>query len=303
MDMRIMNEMAEVAAGIRKEKPKLVEMAEQMIMCQRGIDFIKLNASKIGTEMLAGNMRGLKEATETIRSMLANGEATQLEVDDAMAKAQDVFNAQDADRRAVLSAWAKENPGSTTMSAGGPEHQRLYDKVAAKPPSALDETSVDKRSCAWCGKAAGAKLLKCSGCAKAHYCNRECQKAAWKGHKAACMLAQDGQPGESIPAKAPELPLTWEQLEVHGAGICANGKVLEVRIMEDQSVMRQVFLCKDRVGVVRRIAAYTDSGRIPKIKVGKILRWTNPRFHFFMDGSSGARIEETDLVNIKVKSQ
>jgi len=72
--------------------------------------------------------------------------------------------------------------------------------------------------------------------------------------------------------------------------------------MKDGSIMRQVFECQDRVGVIRRIAAYTNSKMIPSAAPGKLLRWKNPRFHWFMDGSSGARIEEEDLKYITVST-
>ena len=58
--------------------------------------------------------------------------------------------------------------------------------------------------------------------------------------------------------------------------------------------------CKDRDGKVLIIAAYTDSRTIPGIASGKILRWKNPRFHWFLDGTSGCRIEQSDLSNITV---
>ncbi len=63
---------------------------------------------------------------------------------------------------------------------------------------------------------------------------------------------------------------------------------------------RQVLECKDRVGVVRRIAAYTDSRGLPGAAEGMVLRWRNPRYHYFMDGSSGARIEEEDMCNVTI---
>ena len=72
--------------------------------------------------------------------------------------------------------------------------------------------------------------------------------------------------------------------------------------MSDISFTRQVFECKDRVGAVRRIAAYTNSNTIPGAATGKILRWKNPRFHYFMDGSSGAKIFEDDLSQISILS-
>ncbi len=38
----------------------------------------------------------------------------------------------------------------------------------------------------------------------------------------------------------------------------------------------------------------------PGLALGKVLRWRKPRFHYFMDGSSGARIEDEDVANITV---
>jgi hypothetical protein len=36
-----------------------------------------------------------------------------------------------------------------------------------------------------------AALLLCSGCRAVWYCDRECQKGDWKGHKAGCRTAQE----------------------------------------------------------------------------------------------------------------
>ena len=72
--------------------------------------------------------------------------------------------------------------------------------------------------------------------------------------------------------------------------------------MLDESVMRQVFQCKDRDGISKRVAAYTNSGGISGMAPGKMLKWKNPRFHWFVDGSSGARVEEEDLGNVTIAS-
>ena len=115
---------------------------------------------------------------------------------------------------------------------------------------------------------------------------------AWKAHKIECVKWEKARDPKT-------LDLTWEQVEAH-AGSPVLGRTLEVRAVLDESMMRQVFQCKDRVGAIRRVAAYTSSRRIPGLKQGSVLRWKNPRFHFFMDGSSGARIEEEDLQDITV---
>ena len=69
----------------------------------------------------------------------------------------------------------------------------------------------------------------------------------------------------------------------------AEGKYIEVRALIDESITRQVFLCRDRVGQVRRIAAYTDDKTIPNLEPGRVLKWVNPRFYWFLDGGSGGR--------------
>eukprot|EP01034_Spumella_vulgaris_P024662 gene24662-31031_t len=197
---------------------------------------------------------------------------------------------------AIKNAWAKQNPGKTTMEFGGEDTQKLYDQFAAAPPSAgIDRT--DKLTCGYCGKSSAERLMLCSRCKCVAYCDKECQTAAWKGHKKVC------KPKEATPSadgtKQPKLPLTWEQLEAFG-GVPAEGKTLEVRIMNVMQITRQVFECKDRVGAVRTIAAYTDSRQLVGAEAGKILRWKNPKYHWFMDGSSGARIEQEDLKNVTV---
>ena len=47
--------------------------------------------------------------------------------------------------------------------------------------------AIAGRRCAHCHAAQGTtKLLVCSRCSLAYYCSRDCQKAAWKGHKREC---------------------------------------------------------------------------------------------------------------------
>ena len=100
--------------------------------------------------------------------------------------------------------------------------------------------------------------------------------------------------------KKKKLPLTWAQLESYGHLVDATGQTLEVRAIKDASFMRQVFDCKDRVGDIRKLAVYTTAGRLEGLAPGVIVRWKNPRFKFFMDGSSGARVEDHDVANITI---
>jgi hypothetical protein len=72
----------------------------------------------------------------------------------------------------------------------------MYKLVAARKvgPSIADLTDKeisDARKCWACSKAedpsqVGGKLLVCKRCRTAYYCSKECQRAAWKEHKASC---------------------------------------------------------------------------------------------------------------------
>merc|ERR1711871_1446385 len=157
--------------------------------------------------------------------------------------------------------------------------------------------------CNWCKKSSHKELRLCSRCKSASYCNRQCQRAAWKGHKKECnkkvqsTTTTAGKPKTKMGGK---LPLTWGQLEAYGIGIPATGEILEVRAIVDNSFMRQVFECKDRAGIVKNLAIYTDNGQMEGLSTGCILRWKNPRFHHFLDGSTGARVEDDDVSNIEI---
>jgi hypothetical protein len=301
---------------LHRPQTEVEKLAEQFVMCEKGLAYIKLNKMD---DPGGGNAKGLAEAKAGIQKLLQSGQTKQGEVDNAMRKYRDKSEASDAELRAVQQEWSKANPGKTTMEFGGEETQKLYDKVAAKPPSATAAV-VDNRTCSWCGTSSGVrKLLSCSGCHAAYYCNQECQKAAWKGHKPACKKAQSAAASDAAAAAAPataaaadssvakpkksKLPLTWAQLEAFGHGVPAQGKTLELRVMEDESFARQMFQCKDRVGAVKRIAVYTSNRTLPGLASGKVLRWRHPRFHYFVDGSSGCRVEDEDVPNITLSNE
>jgi len=74
--------------------------------------------------------------------------------------------------------------------------------------------------------------------------------------------------------------------------------------VRDSSLVKKVMDCKDRTGMVKRIAAYLptatefqDWWRVVLLDAG------NPRFRWFMDGSSGAKIVKRDLANIAIVSK
>jgi len=217
--------------------------------------------------------------------------------------------AREAELRATASEFRKENPtGPAVLNVGSADYARLHEKVASKPLSATkaDAYRDNARTCSYCGRSHAAKIKRCSRCQKAAFCDEGCMKAAWKGHKLVCEPAANPGPesqesgSRTGKGSSTRRLLTWGQLEVLG-GAPAIDQAIEIRAVLDESHFgRQVFGCKDRDGSMRRVAVYTNSRRIPGLEQGCMLRWKHPRYHWFLDGSSGARIEEGDLANITV---
>ena len=295
LDFRLVNEHTEAHKGLRKAPSRAETLATDRENVLAGIKYLRQqDAATLASREaefpefgLKFHEEKLKEVEAELRELKSSGEDT----DDAVAKASEKHTSQDAERDAVVAAWAKEHPGQTSMEFGGADTQRLFDQFAAAPPSA-SSVAPDVRTCDYCKKASDVKLDLCGRCRKVAFCGKECQRAAWKAHRLVCTPTDEW-------TKRKQLELTWAQVEAHG-GAPVSGKTLEVRAIVDQSVTRQVFLCKDRVGASKRVAAYTQSRAIPGLAPGCVLRWKNPRFHTFIDGSSGARIEDADLENITI---
>jgi hypothetical protein len=287
-----MNEMTEAQAGLRKPPSKVEELAEEKIMLQRGIAFMMQQPPSTRHSMrdnLEYQNKELARVEKELKKLKAEGKSG--EIKEAIAAQVEVARAQDADLQSLTQAYAKKHPGATSFEVGGKETQELYDQFVAKPPSSKEDQTSDPYTCSYCRKNHTKELPSCSRCKKQAYCSRACQKTHWKSHKKEC------QPVDTVPEGA--LPLTWAQLEEFQF---AEGKKLELRYIQQEPGigMRLIALCKDRAGVIKRVAAYTNSRDIPGFTPGKVMIWKNPRFHFFMDGSSGARIEDQDLANITI---
>ena len=90
-------------------------------------------------------------------------------------------------------------------------------------------------------------------------------------------------------------------LRERGDALCQVLEELTEAAIAGQPTLIHCAHGKDRTGVVRRLAVYTSSRSLPGLSTGAVLRWKNPRFHYFMDGSSGARIEDGDVANIQIE--
>lgn len=283
----IQNRMAEERAGVRKPKTEVEEVADRWALCTYALQGMEQMRPRPNEAVFEQNREYLNEADLKLKRFQAAGE----DVQPAMRKALEAQHVQKMETEALMQAWSKKNPGERVFEVGGKETQELYDNVVAGPSA--NNKKAEKFTCNYCGETSTKKLNLCGRCRKVSYCTRNCQTLAWKAHKPQCVKLDPTEKG----LKA--MNLTWDQVEAH-QGAPVQGRTLEVKAMLDESMMRQVFSCKDRAGVVRRVAAYTDSRSIPGLKQGSILCLKNPRFHYFSDGSSGVRIEEEDLPNIKI---
>jgi hypothetical protein len=291
LDFVMPNEMVEAQAGLRKPPSRAEELAKEKVMLERGIDYMMKRLPSTQEQSMRDNLdyhqKELARVEKELKKLRAKGKSE--EIQKAITAQVEQGRAQDADLQSLSRAYAKKHPGATTFEVGGKETQELYDQFVAKPPSSKEDQADDPYTCSYCRKNSTKELPSCARCKKQAYCSKACQKTHWKSHKKEC------QPVDTVPEGA--LPLTWAQLEEFQF---AEGKKLEVRHIQQEPGMRMIALCKDRVGVIKRVAAYTNTRDIPGFTPGKVMIWKNPRFHFFMDGSNGARIEDQDLANITI---
>lgn len=180
-----------------------------------------------------------------------------------------------------------------SVSKTGPDASLSRGSDLKQAPSKITALKSNKKRrgnkcCEHCGNTSR-NLMQCAGCQKVEYCSHICQKSDWKAHKMFCKARQ----------RQREPALTWTQLESYGS-LAAGGKYLEVKFVHPEAGLRLVAQCRDAVGDYRRVAAYTSSCNIPNFVPGKTLRWRNPRYHYFMDGTGGVRIEDEDLEDIQI---
>ncbi|KAG7671948.1 hypothetical protein Ndes2526B_g07115 [Nannochloris sp. 'desiccata'] len=204
---------------------------------------------------------------------------------------------QEAEHRAMAQQHAAEG-GRGPVILGSEESERLYDAVATNP---------GQQRCAQCGTRSD-KLLMCARCKDAKYCSKKCQSEHFPVHKRPCKAAarakmqQDGivaQPSKDTAPVPKEKLTSWRELEALQGNI-AESKILELRILSQPiPFFRHSFEGKDHRNDVHTVAFY--SSRVPPgMALGKVMRWKDPHFHFFMNGSKGARIEDEDLDNITI---
>ena len=215
----VTNRQTEIDLGMKKAPTEIEKIADELVTLANAINIMKNRGQSPSSPNYAMHTAELAKNEKKLNALrdAGNGEAVSV----ALLAASRKIEANQAEMEAVTSAWSRQNPGKTNMEYGGAETQKLFDQVAALPPSASIQRA-DKFTCDYCSKSSTEKLNICSRCRNVAYCNAECQKAAWAGHKKVC---------KRVPAAAAEeedkvkLPLTWEQLEVFGGNNVAKGKV------------------------------------------------------------------------------
>lgn len=187
--------------------------------------------------------------------------------------------------------------------------RRKYESIFAKETGSMVDAIAQGRSvvaglqvppsakvggvCAQCDEALSKTNAKqCSGCKTVYYCDRECQKKHWKAHKVHCTLVSAMYKDSEV-----HTPLSWEELRRHYPNKVKD-RILELRVVSIHDYpLRVIFDGKDREGCICCVAFYGHQPG-PSFGIGQVMRWRNPHFHFFADGSCGARIEKKDDKNI-----
>lgn len=289
MDFEYPNRLAEEEAGLVKKRSEVEILAEDFVQGMYALKRMEEQTPRPNEECFAESRKWHKVTEAKLQKLKVQGE----DVNTAVKKAVEVEEYREMERIAVMKAWSRQNPGKNEFVFGGAESQKLFEKFAATP-NREGSSRVDLRTCSYCHKISKEELGFCPRCKKCCYCNHKCQKQAWKAHKKVCNKP-NGRDEKVKPAR-----LTWGQLEAF-LGEPAIGQTLEVRAILDESNIRQVMQCKDHNGVMKTVSAYTHSRIIPGLKLGSVLKWKNPRCHLYVDGSTGACIGESDLVNVSIK--
>jgi len=293
VDHRLMNRVMEEDAGLKKKETELEETARMYAVCLGALKGMERMQPRPSEETFEEQRRWRDDYRDKL-DRFASQPGQRDEVQSVLRRAIDKNHSGDLEVQAMTEKMASLNPGQTEFTIGGDEsQQKIYDEFIRAPQG--NENRADYYTCSYCDKTGTEKLLQCSRCKKVTYCSPDCQMAAWPAHrKNECVKVAKDQREVELKKQR----LTWDQVEAHG-GNPSPGK-LEIKAIKDESTTRQIFQCKDRTGMCRRIAADTDNRGIPGLRVGATITWKNPRFHYFTDGTSGARIEEQDLQNITV---
>ena len=72
-------------------------------------------------------------------------------------------------------------------------------------------------------------LSKCMGCKYARYCNKECQRKAWKDHKLECAAVQRIFPGQPVDQTRLVARLLWKRSQNRESGI---KKIVEIEVID-----------------------------------------------------------------------
>eukprot|EP00741_Cyanophora_paradoxa_P001652 tig00000498_g1603.t1 len=226
--------------------------------------------------------------------------------------------------------------GLSRLPHGTPLANELFDealpgavKIApagdAAPASAAGAAGATSGLCGKCGKAGATN--RCGRCKQVFYCDVPCQRADWGRHKPLCQPAATAAApatatsAPSAPAPAPaaasaaaqpppsrqrkgagggERRLTWGDVRRGGGGAVRG--TLEVWAQGPPFFLRHTVQAADAKGEVGTVSFYLEGGPPPGllgVRAGSRIRWRNPHFHRFMDGQSGARIEDDDLPNLE----
>ena len=131
--------------------------------------------------------------------------------------------------------------------SGGSEIQEARNTGGAS----AGHTSLAEKSCGGCG-VSSENMLTCGACGKATYCSKECQRAAWPGHKGLCKEVVKSMNNYSGPDCMKGIN-KWHKInqglicqaasqELWKKGICnTHGLVMQLEVVDDKMRVNEVY--------------------------------------------------------------
>lgn len=123
-----------------------------------------------------------------------DGKTVELNQNDLRARVGQSRQKANSDFDAALEKARRKNPLASEEElltiAGQKCINRLFQEMLGQKYCHNDECTKDHNDKSF-------KLKSCSGCRKVQYCSKECQKQAWKAHKAFCKRHRQNQSSSS----------------------------------------------------------------------------------------------------------
>ena len=140
-------------------------------------------------------------------------------------------------------------------SSGGEAVASLHEALNTAGGDGLF-AGVGDKSCSRCGVVSSEtlRMLTCGACGKATYCGKECQRAAWPGHKGLCKdvansKSINGGPMERMGVDGGQVLKKWFKNNRGLAGQAASQELLMKGLSNTHGLVMQLEVVDDKVRV------------------------------------------------------